>query len=65
MPRVILFGGDIPDSDMDRITSAIKGKAAETVFVKVSKLDVLKAGDLGPHPDVNATVYRKKIGKEL
>jgi len=63
-PRVVFFGGDVSDGDMNKITDLVKAKAPETSFVKVSKMDVLKAGGLGPNPDVIAKVFRKKMAKE-
>lgn len=65
IPKILLFGGDIPDGDVDKITGLVKEKSPTTISVKVSKLDVLKAGGIGPNPDVIAKVYRKKIAKEL
>ncbi len=62
---VAVFGGDISDGDVEKLSGLVKEKAPKTIFVKVSKLDVLKAGGLGPNPDVIAKVYRKKIAKEL
>ena len=62
-PKVVFFGGDISDSDVEKLSTLVKAKAPEAIFVKVSKLDVLKAGGLGPNPDVIAKVYRKKMIK--
>ncbi|KIH86475.1 hypothetical protein SPBR_08740 [Sporothrix brasiliensis 5110] len=64
VPQLVLFGGDIPDDEVSRITAAIRVQAPAVRSVKVSKLDVLKAGGLGPNPDVIAKVYRKKIAKD-
>ena len=64
VPQLVLFGGDIPDDEVNRVTAAIRAQAPTVRSVKVSKLDVLKAGGLGPNPDVIAKVYRKKIAKD-
>ncbi len=64
VPKLVLFGGDIADDDVSRVTKAIQARTPGVRAVKVSKLDVLKAGGLGPNPDVIAKVYRKKIAKE-
>ncbi len=60
----MLFGGDISDDDVSRVTAAIHARAPGVRSIKVSKLDVLKAGGLGPNPDVIAKVYRKKIARD-
>ncbi len=65
VPKVVFFGGDISDSDVEKLSGLIREKAPAMLFVKVSKLDVLKAGGLGPNPDVIAKVYRKKMSKEI
>jgi len=62
-PKVVFFGGDISDSDVEKLSTLVKAKAPDALFVKVSKLDVLKAGGLGPNPEVIAKVYRKKMIK--
>ncbi|OAA58488.1 hypothetical protein SPI_06561 [Niveomyces insectorum RCEF 264] len=64
VPKIVLFGGDIPDDEVSRVTAAIRARTPSIRSIKVSKLDVLKAGGLGPNPDVIAKVYRKKIAKE-
>jgi len=62
-PKVVFFGGDISDADVEKLSALVKVKAPDALFVKVSKLDVLKAGGLGPNPEVIAKVYRKKMIK--
>jgi hypothetical protein len=64
VPAVVFFGGDISDGDVEKLSGLVREKNPSARFVKVSKLDVLKAGGLGPNPDVIAKVYRKKMAKE-
>jgi hypothetical protein len=65
VPKILLFGGDVADDEIEKVTGLVKEKSPNAVIIKISKLDVFKAGGLGPNPDVIAKVYRKKLSKEL
>jgi hypothetical protein len=63
VPKVIFFGGGIPEEEYERVTTLVRASAGHdsVSFLRVTREDVLAAGASGPDPDVIAKIYRDKI----
>ena len=65
IPRFILFGSAIPDSEVEQVIEAIKEKASSIGIIRASPADMRNAGAVGPDVDIIARVFREKLAKEL
>ena len=62
MPRGIIFGGGIPDEDVESVMAKVRERAEGVKVVRVTRADVLAKGATGPSPGVIGEVLREKIG---
>ncbi|KAK4124376.1 hypothetical protein N657DRAFT_644599 [Parathielavia appendiculata] len=63
-PKALVFGGGIPDQEVDAVMAALKEKQppAEVKVVRVTREDILATGAPGPSPEAIAQVLRQKLG---
>jgi hypothetical protein len=63
IPKVVFFGGAIPDEEYEQVKKAIIEKAGpEAVrILRVNREDVFALGGTGPDPDLIAKIYRQKV----
>ena len=61
-PRAIIFGGGIPDDEVERVGEAVRaGPGAGVRLVRVARQEVLDAGAEKPNPEVIVGILRGKL----
>ncbi len=61
VPRSIIFGGGIPEDEIERVTQAVRARNPDVKPVQVTRQDVLDAGAQGPNPDIIVKILREKL----
>ncbi|OAA56526.1 hypothetical protein SPI_07533 [Niveomyces insectorum RCEF 264] len=65
VPRAIVFGGGVPDDEVDRVTKAVQARAPGIKPIRIQRQEVLAAGAEGPNPDVIAKLLKEKLAAIL
>lgn len=63
VPLAVIFGGGVPDDQVQSLTEAIHSSAPNAKIVRVTRQDILAAGGEGPNPEVIAGVIKNKLGE--